>query len=207
MAKSREVKLLLIRSGPTSWDETGRLSGSADHPLSEAGVASLDALATGIQKGSVVAVLHAPDEASTETAKRIGRAAGAKLRAKDGLAEVDMGLWEGLLKSDLEDRYPTVYARWVEDPTAVSVPDGEPVLEADARLRAAIAKAIEKCADSGDTVALVLRPFAWGLLRCRLLGRPLAECWEVSREGPAMESLGCVTGQLLGLTEKAPAQA
>ncbi|MEM7754382.1 MAG: histidine phosphatase family protein [Planctomycetota bacterium] len=195
MAKPKSLRVILIRSGSTEWDVRGRVSGSADHPMCEQGAADLASAIRELELTDVAAVLHGPDEASTSTGNRVASLSRAKARSKDGLGEVSMGLWEGLLPGDLEDRYPTVYGKWLEDPAAVSVPEGEPLVEADARLRAAFLKSVEKVANDG-TVVVVLRPIAWALMRCRLLGRPLSALWSGLREAGQVESLSCQTASL-----------
>ncbi|MEM1185285.1 MAG: histidine phosphatase family protein [Planctomycetota bacterium] len=190
MPKPKAVRIILIRSGSTEWDLSGRVSGSADHPMCEQGAAALAETVKSLDLGTVEAVLHSPDESSRATGEVVASLARAKAKAKDGLAEVAMGLWEGLLPADLEDRYPTVYSRWLDDPLVVQVPEGEPIADADERLRGAFVKAIEKVPNEG-VVVLVLRPIAWALMRCRLLGRPLSELWMGTADAPQVESLEC----------------
>jgi broad specificity phosphatase PhoE len=211
MAKTKDVRLVLIRSGCTDWDRSGRVSGSADHPLCEGGLDGLgDAIQTELASlgtNHLALVLHGPDEASTATAAELTKASKAKARNKVGLAEVGMGLWEGLLPADLEDRYPTVYAKWLEDPTAVSIPEGESIADADTRLRAALVKGLDRISEQEQAVAVILRPIAWMLVRCRLVGRPLSECWDVASEGRMIETLVCSTAALTEAPEGAAARA
>ena len=201
MAKPTSLRVILIRSGSTSWDMCGRVSGSADHPMCDEGAAALAEAIRAFEFGEVSLVLHGPDDASRATGELVGSLTRAKVKSKDRLGEVGMGLWEGLLPADLEDRYPTVYAKWLEDPTAVSVPDGEPVTEADARLRSAILKGTEKVPNNG-TVVLVLRPIAWALMRCRLAGEALTPCWEAARAAPQLQPVDC---DLAALQDAGPA--
>lgn len=195
MAKSKSLRVILIRSGATEWDVCGRVAGSADHPMCAKGGEELAAAIRELDLDDVAIVLHGPDDASTSTAETVASLARAKARSRDGLAEVSMGLWEGLLPSDLEDRYPTVYGRWLDDPTSVLVPEGEPIADADIRLRLAFCKAVDKVPNDG-TVVLVLRPIAWALMRCRMTGRPLSGLLNESREAGQVESLGCRTADL-----------
>jgi len=197
MPKPRSFRVILIRSGSTEWDLSGRLSGSADHPMCAAGAESLAETIRGLNLGEVASVLHGPDEASTASAAIIADLSRTKARSKDGLAEVNLGLWEGLLPSDLEERHPTVYARWLEDPSSVSVPEGEPLAEAEERIVGAFLKATEKVAHEA-TVVVVLRPMAWALMRNRLLGRLLSETTVGLDGAGGVESLECRTADLEG---------
>lgn len=171
MAKPTEFDVVLVRSGATEWDETGRLVGAADLPLSAAGRAALLEATESLSGSSLCTVLCGPDESSRATADLIASRDRIKPKAVEDLAEVGLGLWEGLLESDVEDRYPTAYRQWLENPAGVSIPEGEPLFEARERIVTALCKTIEKCKPvEGKLVVLVLRPLAMALVKDVLEG-------------------------------------
>ena len=186
MAKPEQIDVLLIRSGESEWDRTGRLVGKADLPLCEKAkqdLAEASALLDGVD---LSIVLHAADQCSASTAAMYSRVTESKTREIDDLADVDLGLWEGLRGQDLEDKAPTAYREWRENPLNVQVPEGESMMEASGRISAGLARAIEKLRAPDPGVGVVLRPMAYGLIRCWLTGRPVSELWEVM-DGPAAE--------------------
>lgn len=165
MPKPSELDIVLIRAGATEWDDAGRLVGAADLPLSASGRADLTTTLAPIDEESFCSVLCGPDEASRATAELVAHRADAKVRVVDNLGEVDLGLWEGLLATDVEDRYPKAYKQWLENPAGVLIPEGEPLPECRERLVLALCKALDKCkAGEGRPVAVVLRPFAMALV-------------------------------------------
>ena len=177
------LHLAVIRAGRTAWDEAGRLSGSTDLPLSPEGEAEAQRVAELLAKHRVVSLICGPDEASRQTAAILAAEAGCKSKVVKDLAEPDMGLWEGVLHADLEERCPTIFRQWKDDPPSVSAPEGERVGEAAERigeaLRRAIARYGERAAEKSKgedarppLIAVVTRPIAFGLLRCRLRGLP-----------------------------------
>ncbi len=50
-------------------------------------------------------------------------------REIDDLADVDLGLWEGMRGQDLEEKAPKAYREWRENPLNVQVPEGEPMMK------------------------------------------------------------------------------
>lgn len=165
MSKPSELDILLVRAGATDWDDADRLVGSADLPLSAEGRSELLGVLGALDGEEFCTVLTGPDEASRATGELVASRGKAKTRSIDNLAEVSLGLWEGLLRSDVEDRYPTAYRQWLENPAGVSIPEGEPLLECRERLVNALCKALDKCkAPEGKRIAVVLRPFAMALL-------------------------------------------
>lgn len=171
MAKGANIEILTLRSGATEWDAGGRLQGETDLPLSEQGRINVQTAA--LQLGDmprVGAILTGTDEASVETAQILASKTGGRVRQMKALDEVGLGLWEGLLESELMDRYRKSYAQWREDPTSVTAPEGEPLREAEQRLFTTAARAMERA--DRKAVALVLRPLADAMVRCWLEERP-----------------------------------
>ncbi len=185
MAKDAAIRLLLVRTGPTCWDGGGRLQGSCDLPLSETGRAEVSAFVRSLGRLTLAQVACAPDEASVETAKLLaaaGRRIPSKVLALPELADPHVGLWEGMRQADLEERYPRAWGQFTEDVLSVTPPEGETIDALQSRLLPGVGRVLSK-AKAGSRICLVLRPFALGVLRCRLKGVPLTEAWKLS--GPA----------------------
>ncbi len=210
MAKNGTIHVLLVRSGATEWDDAGRAQGETDLPLCPSGRERLAAelsdhfrCCAGSAWSELDGVLHAPDEASRETAAILATMAGARTRELDGLRAMNMGLWEGLRDAELLERHPTAYQQWLEDPTVVTPPDGESLPEAEERLLEALRKGLAR----RSSAAVVLRPPAFGLLRCWLLGRPATDLWKVIEEAPCIESFVIERSRLKELPSRARARA
>jgi broad specificity phosphatase PhoE len=143
------------------------VSGAAPLPLAEA---ARDRVA------DTVAQLHTPvtaiyrdkaNEAADATAAIVAERFNLKARHNADLAEVQLGLWEGLTVADVQKRFPTVWPQYLANPLAVTPPDGEPLDAAIARVRRGLAAVLRR--NRGITVAIPLRPralqIAAGLLR------------------------------------------
>ncbi|MEM8757203.1 MAG: histidine phosphatase family protein [Planctomycetota bacterium] len=182
MAKPRFINLIVIRSGECDWDRESRLVGRADLPLSGDGLERVAVEATALDGVSLSSILHPPEQCCRATAEAYASVTGARCRSVADLVDVDLGLWEGLRRDELVEKFPKAFGRWIEDPAEVAVPEGEPMLDAQTRLVAAFAKACEKLRNTDPGVGLVLRPMAYGLLRCWLSGQPASELWNVANE-------------------------
>lgn len=189
MARTDDLRVLLVRSGPTDWDDAGRLQGDTDLPLSDCGrdafAARVAQVATGADHDALDVVLHGPDECSGQSGRILAAQLGVRARQIEDFREMDLGLWEGMRESELLERHPTVYKQWRADPTAVTPPDGDTLADTEARVLNALRRSLEKSGRGG--VALVLRPISLGLVRCWLTGRPLEDLWEVVSEAPEGE--------------------
>lgn len=187
MAKANTTRLLLVRSGRTEWDALGRVQGSADLPLSAAGAADFKAALDRLGGVTLDRIISAPDEASWQTSSLLTQAAEARKSAvcKD-LAEMHLGLWEGLRHEELEARYCRAGRLFLDDPSGVQAPEGEAVEEYAAKVVAALASTLSK-AKAGSAVGVVVRPLALGVIRCALNSASLCELWSMVRERPEFE--------------------
>ncbi|MGP1273564.1 MAG: histidine phosphatase family protein [Phycisphaerales bacterium] len=186
MPKRTHFNIVLIRSGLSDWDLCGRLVGQADLPLGEAGLAGVASASVALDGANLSVIMHGPDQCSIGTAEAYSRVTGAKLREVDDLADVDLGLWEGMLRSDLEEKFPKAFRRWEDEPSEVMVPEGEPIAEAQHRLVAAMGRSLEKLRSPDPGVGIVLRPMAYGLVRCWLSGVPISQLWSMA-DAPSYE--------------------
>lgn len=183
MAKSTHIRVLLVRAGASAWDESGRMSGSADLPLTEAGRAAVAAFAGGLEPGSLCQVWSGPEESAEETAQAIGRAAGTKVRVIEALHELGIGLWEGLAEADAGERMGRAFRQWREDPESVVPPGGESVTDAAERVVGQVRGLLGRCrGDESCGVCLVLRPMVLGIVRCWLTGEGYGSMWSACRD-------------------------
>ncbi len=187
MAKIATQRILMLRTGATEWVDAARLQGSTDLPLSPRGVEQIRREVAALGHPPLAAIVCGPDEASTSTAAVLAEVSGAKVIPVQDLDEVHFGLWEGMLRSELEERFCRAGKQWDDDPASVVPPEGESLDVFALRLLPALRRAIGKLGGrrgatsvsrmggTGEGVGVVLRPIADALVRCVLAGRPSNE--------------------------------
>lgn len=158
------INLLLVQAAPNAWDADERLGSSAELGVSEAHEIEVsDALAS-LEGTELRTVLTGPDRCSIAIGDIVARWTGAKARSVPELAEVDVGLWEGLRFNEIEQRHPKVFRQWRDDVSKVTPPNGEPPMEAMMRLVGALDQNLCKLTDPEPGVGVVVRPGAFGIL-------------------------------------------
>lgn len=139
--------LLMLRHGPTAWNEAGRIQGRSDQPLSEAGRAAVAAWmlppeATGARW------LSSPLARARETAAILHDGA---IAVEPRLIETDWGAWEGrtlaALRAELGEAMAANEARGLDFRPA----GGESPRDVQDRLRPLLAELAE---DSNTVVAV-----------------------------------------------------
>lgn len=174
---AKSLTLILVRVGPTTWDEQGRLCGCSDVPPAPGCIEALRT-AMGVADPDIEMVLHGPGEASAALAGALTSGTESKPKLLQGLTEVNVGLWEGMLEGEAERRYPTLYRQWRLDPMLATPPEGEPIGEAQERLLEAIRKGVGRIPAKGRTAAVLLRPIAFGATVAALEGMTTSSIWD-----------------------------
>ncbi len=210
MADQGSIQLILIRTGATDWDDAGRLQGLTDLPLSTPGKEALNQHLSEFRSANPdienpSSVLHATDEASRQSGALAARVLGGRSRDLEPLHDVGLGLWEGLLEDELLERHPSAHRQWREDPSMATPPEGEPVLDAEARLLDALSRATAK--GSKRPIAVVLRPTAFALIRSWLTGQPVSRLWETLEMAPPVDVLHIHRSRLLARREREGSRA
>lgn len=170
------MRLFLVKSGQTLWDAQSRLESVAGTPLTEEGRAHAHRIAGELAGQGVKAVYCSAGESQKETAEILAAALKAKVRLVDDLAEMNYGLWQGLLVSELKRRHVRTYKQFMEAPGSVCPPEGETLGQAQQRLERALKDIARRHARG--CAALVLRSVMVSLAQMLLEGRSLDEPWK-----------------------------
>ncbi len=109
---SSVTRLLLVRHSETQWNREGRYQGQQDSPVTPEGLAQAEAVAGRLRNVRVDALYASDLGRCITTARAIERATGVPLRVEERLRERNHGLFEGLTKAEVKQRYPDAYAEY-----------------------------------------------------------------------------------------------
>lgn len=139
--------LLLVRHGETAWNREGRFQGQLDIPLSDVGRAQARALRARLEVGEHA---HLFDDAHTaivtsdlsrahETAHIVFGGTGRTIHVRRELRELCYGVFEGLTRSEIDERFPGALTAWLQGDRASAIEGGESRVALHARAHAAVA--------------------------------------------------------------------
>jgi 2,3-bisphosphoglycerate-dependent phosphoglycerate mutase len=117
--------LYLIRHGETTFNAEGRIQGQSDAPLSELGRRQSRAVAEALADVPIEAVYSSPLRRAWETAQCIAEPHRLAVETDPRLMELDAGVFEGRLRSELSAVYPAELARWLGGDEDFAIPGGE----------------------------------------------------------------------------------
>lgn len=160
------TRILLIRHGETAWNAVRRLQGHTDIPLNDEGERQAEALARSLAGEKLDAIISSDLARAMQTAQAVAaRHPQVPLHTDAGLRERGYGVFEGLLYTEIAERYPIEFAEWQARDVESVMPAGERVAESfrqfNERCVAAFSYWANRC--PGQTIALIAHG---GVLEC-----------------------------------------
>lgn len=120
------MRLILVRHGESEWNRIGRYQGQIDAPLSELGRKQAEALAERLRREPIHAIYTSPLSRAAVTARTIARYHTDVLFYEEpALLEINHGEWQGMLASEVKERYAVELREWKFYPTRSQMPGGE----------------------------------------------------------------------------------
>ena len=123
---NRGLRLLLVRHGETEWNRVSRFQGGIDVPLNDNGRAQAQKAAEFLKDVPIDFAVSSPMLRPKETAEIIlNYHPKLKLELEEQFTEINHGLWEGKLESEIKQEYADLLRQWQTAPETVQMPEGE----------------------------------------------------------------------------------
>jgi glucosyl-3-phosphoglycerate phosphatase len=106
------TKMLIVRHGQTEWNATERVQGQCDISLDDVGLDQARRLALALGRNRADLIISSDLRRTTQTAQPIADLTGLPIELDPRLRERNYGLWQGLHRTEIAQRYPDEYARW-----------------------------------------------------------------------------------------------
>jgi 2,3-bisphosphoglycerate-dependent phosphoglycerate mutase len=117
------LELYLIRHGKSTWNETGRIQGQTDVPLSEEGIRQAEALAKRLRHWSFDKVYSSDLKRAKQTTKI--SLPNVKITFDKRLREIHLGEFQGQTWYDMTDAERDIFSVQYAGPYHQKVPGGE----------------------------------------------------------------------------------
>lgn len=169
------MRIVLIRPGSTNFDEQRRIKGALNIPMSPVGDDQVARTVGELTELEIDAIYTAPCDSAQKTAERLARDQHLKVKQIEKLKNLDHGLWEGMLISEVKQKQPKVYRRCQDQPESVCPPEGESMREANDRIREVLSKIFRK--HRRGVVALVVNEPLASLMKSLLNDTRFEDLW------------------------------
>jgi broad specificity phosphatase PhoE len=165
------MQLILIRHGETLWNKEGRVQGISDVELSDVGRRQARSLALSLHDHPIGSIHASPLKRASQTAEIINEFHHLDIHLHPDLMEMDQGDFEGLAFKELMVREKIFLRKWITDPAAVRMPNGETFLELQHRAW----RAVEQIISGAENALIVSHNFTIAAILCRLRNISLSE--------------------------------
>jgi probable phosphoglycerate mutase len=187
---NRGLRLLLVRHGETEWNRVARFQGGIDVPLNDNGRSQAQQAAEFLKDVSIDFAVSSPMLRPKETAEIILKYhPNVNLELQEEFREINHGLWEGKLESEIKQEYPDLLRQWQTAPETVQMPQGENLQQVWDRA-VACWDAIAQSAGVSDTelkTGLVVAHDAINkVILCHVLGLSAASIWCIKQGNGAV---------------------
>jgi len=122
---AEKTELYLIRHGQTEWNKAHRFQGQLDSPLTSGGVRQVEALAKRLQSVPFDAIYSSDLNRAYQTAKIIAKSHGKETVKDQRLRERCYGIFEGLTRPEINEKYPEIYQSYIQDAFKFIIPGAE----------------------------------------------------------------------------------
>jgi len=106
MHSSEKTTIILARHGECSGNIEGRFRGRVDFPLNDTGMRQAAELGEAMTAFRPESVITSPLLRAKATARAIASRCSARLIEEEGFTNTSLGIWEGRLKTEIEEEYP-----------------------------------------------------------------------------------------------------
>jgi broad specificity phosphatase PhoE len=167
------LKIYFLRHGQTDLNRDDLYFGSSsDVGLSQTGIQMAQCFADTYKSFDWKAVYCSPLKRAIMTANPLCQARGVKAELRDGLKEIDYGLWDGQSKEFVNQNHHQDHVNWNSDPFRYAPTQGETALMIAQRALPVIDE-VKQNFDSGN-VLVISHKTTIRIILCSLLGIDLS---------------------------------
>ena len=179
-------KVFLVRLTETLANAEGKL---ANHtPLTERGRRQAELVGQRLSQYDVNACYSSELEANYLTAQIISKALGLIVEKCSELNEIHLGAWDGLLKTEIAEKYPSEWSQFLNPVTEdTDIPEGETFPQVKERAIRKFNEILSRHAPE-EILCIVGHGFVNRVILVTLLGLKLTEVWKFNQFNGAINA-------------------
>lgn len=189
------TNIYLARHGETVWNQTQRLQGHLDSPLTDAGERQAKELALSLQQYDIAQIVSSPLGRAVETAKVCCNALGVPYEIEPQLIERNLGQWQGEHVAQLKSL--PEFDEMLQQVTALSMERGESAQACSDRIYEALVTIAQR--SSQRNVLVIFHGEALRCLMHRLGASSSQSAFSLYPNGKMIKLSFCVTQRHLSL--------
>ena len=178
------TRIYLIRHGQVAGFDQPRYNGQTDVLLTAFGVEQYHIIKERLSDKHISACYSSDLTRCTTGAAIICQALGIKPVAHRELRELNIGIWEGLSWKEIKEKWPDAWRARLADLVNYRVPQGENLLDVEARVMPLINQIVER--HKGEKLLVVAHGGVNRIILLNAIGAPLSGMFNVE------QNFGCL---------------
>jgi len=127
-------KLFLVRHGESEWNILNKVQGQSNTNLTDKGREQARMTAKRLLDYKIDLIFSSDLNRAFETAKIIGDLLDLKVNTFKELREIKFGVWEGLTREEIINKYEKEHIIWMTEPHKLNLPEAEKLIDLQERL-------------------------------------------------------------------------
>ncbi len=173
------TRIHLIRHGQVAGHDRPRYNGQSDVALTDLGIAQYHRLRERLAGTAISACYTSDLSRCVIGAEIICGQFGVQPVRRSQLRELNIGIWEGLTWDEITERWPEEWRARLADPTNYRVPEGENLLDVEARVMPVMAEILDK--NRGGEVLVVGHGGVNRIILLNVIGAPLGKLFNIEQ--------------------------
>ncbi len=178
------MQVILIRHGQTDWNQEDIFRGRIDVKLNSEGMREAEIIGKALSKVRIDDIYSSPLSRAYETAKCIASFHNKEVVVQKEFIDIDFGVWQGLSKSEVKERYQKAFSKWERKPERVKIPGAESLDDVRNRTLAGVHAILSEYPEG--IVIIVSHGLINKVLLCAVLGLSNSHFWKVKQDNGAV---------------------
>ena len=174
----------LVRHGQTLWNSDMRFQGTSDIELSDLGIKQAQMLADRFAKVKLNAVYSSNLNRAVNTAKIVAQKHDLQVIEKEELKEICFGAWEGLNKTQIDEKWPGQLEEFFQNPVSFCIPAGESFAQIQQRAYTCFEEILKQHKES--RILIVAHGAVIRAVLAEILKMDLSAVWNLRQENTAV---------------------
>ncbi len=119
------TRIHLVRHGESEWNILKKIQGHANAPLTTKGLKQAEQVAKKFKNMDIDVVYSSDLDRARITAETIASYSSVDLHVREDLREMNFGVWETMLFSEVQEKYPKQFEQWMKEPEYLNIDEGE----------------------------------------------------------------------------------
>lgn len=147
------LTLYVVRHGETVWNREKRMQGRLDSDLTVKGKQDALLLGERLRDIDFKRIISSPSKRTLHTAELVKGTKPVQVETDERLLEIDLGVWQGHIESDIKKRNPEEFDAYWNQPASYESDGGESFLDVKDRIEDFLTD-LEKTTPSGDVLVV-----------------------------------------------------